>query len=98
MNQSTVFVVAGGTTVATPKDSILWAPISTPVRVSFIGTDYQAVSRALQEAFGHFPIRLSKEHIPTLHGMVLGAGDAGTPFKELREALKQFGNLEITLA
>ena len=92
-----VSVVAGKPSVGTGEQNITWAPISSPVRMNFIGTSYNVVATALIEAFGQFPIRLDKSHSATLRGMVAVAGEGKTPYQDLLNALQQFGQLEVCL-
>ncbi len=95
-----VHVVAGQRSVSTAPEGIAWAPISpSPERLNFIGTSIDAVQLALLAAFPdrHFPVRLTRDDIPTLRGMVAGAGDGHMPYTELLNALAHFGGLEVTL-
>jgi hypothetical protein len=99
-----VHVVAGKPSVsswpATPPEAITWSPVSpNPTRLNFIGTSLTEAAFALQMAFPDrgFPMRLNKDDIPTLRGMVAGAGDGHMPYTELLNALAHFGGLEVTL-
>ena len=91
-----VSVVAGKQSVSTGENAIRWAPLSQAERLAFNGTSYQAVHRALFMAFGDFPIRLSRPHLETLHGMACAAGEGDKPYRQLFDALTMFGELEIT--
>lgn len=91
--------VAGIRNVETRPQGIKWAPISSNVDLHFNGTSFTEVELNLAEGFGGFPIRLSKkEHAETLRGMMIGAGQGETPYKELLAALDRFGQLEVILA
>ena len=89
--------VAGRPSVGTGLSSITWTPVApSPNILKFNGTDFYATHLALTAAFGPFPIRLSKEkHLSTLWGMMIGAGEARTPFAELHAALDQYAELEL---
>ena len=89
--------VAGVPTVAVGQGIITWTPVSpTPVNLKFNGTDCSTVTLSLVEAFGAFPIRLSKDkHLNTLWGMMVGAAAGRTPYSELHAALDQYGELEL---
>ena len=90
-------IVAGKPSIAVAEKSIQWAPIAAPVTLQFLGTSCEAVSKALQEAFGPFPIRLHKgEQLMILKGMAAAAGEGAQPYKQLMAALSQVGQLELT--
>ena len=93
-----VHVVAGKPSIAVGYSEIRWAPVSQSVRVSFAGTDYQTVCSALQNTFSRFPIRLSKDHMQILKAMGHAAGQGGTPYNKIADALEKFGELELTQA
>ena len=81
------------------EPGIQWKPIAAPVRLRFSGTSREAVSAALKEAFGDFPIRLHKgEQMMILKGMMATAGEGKQPYQELMTALAQVGELEISEA
>ena len=88
--------VAGKPSVRVEDPGILWAPISSPMRLQFSGTSCEDTRAALIEAFGQFPIRLTNDSIPTLNGMCAAAGSGKQPYQQLLTALKQFGLLELT--
>jgi hypothetical protein len=83
--------------VASRNKQIEWAPISTPEKVTFLGTSYDEVSRALVEAFGEFPIRLrfTEPHILALKAMAAVAGDGRHPYEEISTALGRYHELEL---
>ena len=89
--------VAGRPSVGTGENSITWTPVSPSANIlKFNGTDYHATREALGEAFGPFPMRLSKDkHLSILWGMQVGAGEGRAPFAELHAALDQYGELEL---
>jgi hypothetical protein len=92
-----VSVVAGKPSVSTGDPGIQWAPISGPVRLQFSGTSCEDTLKALQTAFGSFPVRLSTgEHLFILRGMAAAAGGGSQPYQQLITALTQFGQLELT--
>lgn len=93
----TVSIVAGQPSVSADDPGIMWAPISSPMRLQFSGTSCTDTKAALTEAFGEFPIRLSTgEHLFILRGMNAAAGVGKQPYQQLIAALTQFGNLELT--
>ena len=92
-----VSLVAGKPSIATPEHGVEWAPIASPARLQFTGTDSRAVASALEEAFGPFPIRLHKgEQLLILRGMAAAAGEGKQPYQQLITALSQVGQLELT--
>ena len=92
-----IHLVAGKPSIATGERGIEWSVIATPVRMRFSGTSCQAVSQALVEAFGPFPIRLHKgEQLMILKGMAAAAGEGRQPYEDLMKALAQVGQLELT--
>ena len=94
---SFVSVVAGKPSVATGDPGIMWAPISSPMRLQFSGTSCSETGTALVEAFGDFPIRLiAADHLPVLKGMCAAAGPGKQPYQQHITALAQFTTLELT--
>jgi hypothetical protein len=83
--------------VASKLKQIEWAPINTPVRVTFLGSSYDAISEALSEAFGEFPIRLKLDilHTSMLAAMAAAAGEGRQPYEEIKTALERYGELEL---
>lgn len=95
MNQPVPFV-AGKQTIAIPEQEMTWSPVASPQRLRFNGTSIESTRKALVEAFGSFPIRLSKEkHLQVLSGMIAAAGEGRTPYEELRNALDRYSDLEV---
>jgi hypothetical protein len=93
---NTIPLVAGKPTVAVPEQEMHWSPVASPQRLRFNGTSIEACRKALTEAFGSFPLRLTKEkHSQTLWGMVAAAGDGATPYRELLDALERYSDLEV---
>lgn len=95
---NTVAAIAGQ---KMPKadSEIMWAAIKKPERLRFPGTSREQVRAALTAAFGAFPIRLnSGEQLMILRGMIAAAGEGAEPYRELMQALSQFGNIELTEA
>ncbi len=83
---------------ALPRQSRLeWAPLAGPQNVSFSGTDYDAVRKALIGMWGTFPIRLSKERgdDECMKAMMFAAGQGQTPYHVLHQALMQYGEIEV---
>lgn len=74
--------------------AITWKAIASPTRLQYEGTSIEAVSISLRKAFGEFPIRLRREHLPVLEGMI-AAASGSQPYKELYQALHNIGELEI---
>lgn len=75
-------------------ESIEWAPLASPVAVSFSGGSYRAVHSALTETFGKFPIRLTRDkHLVALHGM--HAATLCLAYKQLADGLERFGDIEV---
>jgi hypothetical protein len=83
--------------VASRQKQIELAPIKTPERVTFLGTSYDEVSRALAETFGNFPIRLvyTEPHILALKAMAAAAGQGRAPYEEIATALGRYHELEL---
>ena len=91
----TIPFVAGKQTVAIREEEIVWRPLQDPQRLRFNGTSIEATRKALTEAFGPLPIRLTKEHINMLRGMIAAAGEGATPYTELHEALSRYSDIEV---
>lgn len=87
-----VFTAGRPLTVLDP--AITWKAIASPTRLQFTGTSIEAVSIALRKAFGEFPIRLTRDKLPVLEGMI-AAASGSQPYKELYQALHNIGELEI---
>ena len=67
-----------------------------PKPLSFLGTSFASVEQALYETFGPLPIQLSKfEHETVLKGMAAAAGEGGTPYKQMLEALQTYDEIEV---
>lgn len=83
--------------VASKLKQLEWAPISTPERITFLGTSFDEVARALRESFGEFPIRLTygQPHIMVLKAMAAVAGQGRQPYEEISTALERYGELEL---
>lgn len=81
------------------QQALEWRPIvDEGNRLSFSGTSFNATRTALSGVFGPFPIRLKKEHLPSLHAMMAVAkanGDGHKPYEQLAAALNRWGDLEI---
>jgi len=78
-----------------PPTQMSWRPLTTPRRVTFLGTSFAAVHRALGEVFGGFPIRLSREHIVAIRAMATVAADGREPYDQIAEALAKHGDVEV---
>lgn len=86
----------GPSVSANAKEQIIeWCPISSPSLLPFTGTSFGDVHRALAKAFGDFPIRLTREHLPTLKGMECAAGDGAVPYRMLYTAVDKFNEIEV---
>ena len=97
MRQEGEPTVAGRPSVGVQASTITWSPLSSPTILPFNGTDFKAVHLALRQAFGDFPIRVSRDSdARTLRGMAIGAGEGRTPYDNLVSALEQYGELELT--
>lgn len=72
-----------------------WRPLTSPRRVTFLGTSFPAVSRALTEAFGEFPLRLRPEHRATLKAMAAVADEGREPYDQIADALQKHGDVEV---
>ena len=83
--------------VVARQKQIELAPISNPEPITFLGTSYDDVSRALVEAFGDFPIRLrsTPSHMLALTAMAAVAGVGRSPYEEIKAALVRYGELEL---
>ena len=83
--------------VASKLKQIEWAPIAPPEKLTFLGTSYDEVSRALAETFGDFPIRLrwGQAHVLALTAMAAAAGQGRQPYEEIRNALERYRELEL---
>lgn len=83
--------------VAMPKqDVIQWSPLAGASSLSFSGTDYAAVRKALIGMWGPFPIRLSKDaDAECMKAMMFAAGEGQQPFHILHQALMQYGEIEV---
>jgi hypothetical protein len=83
--------------VASRQKQIELAPISQPEKITFLGTSFDEVSRALAEAFGEFPIRLkwSHAHVLALSAMAAVAGTGRGPYEEIGAALERYRELEL---
>ena len=92
--QKPTMVLAGKPTIAVDP-AILWKPIASPTRLNYTGTSIEAVTIALRMAFGEFPIRLTRDHLKVLEGMI-AASTGSQPYKELYQALTNIGELELT--
>lgn len=91
---------AGKPTVAVVQNNhsgIAWAPLDKATRVSFMGTSFPAVRAALVKTFGEFPIRILPGDETVIRGMAAAAGEGGTPYAEILEALRKHGDLELRL-
>jgi len=80
-----------------PQPQIAWVAVTSPAELRYNGTTVQAVHKALRRAFGELPIRLGREHLPVIHGMMAVAGEGATPYEILFQALDKFGELELRL-
>lgn len=72
-----------------------WRPLTSPRRVTFLGTSFPAVHRALADVFGEFPIRLTPEHRVTLRAMAAVAGEGREPYDQIADALQKHGDVEV---
>jgi hypothetical protein len=72
-----------------------WRPLSQHRRVTFLGTSFPAVYRALGDVFGEFPLRLTRDHALTLRAMAAVAGEGREPYDQIAEALVRFSDIEV---
>ena len=93
----TIPIRSGKPPVALGKEQqIEYAPVGKGDRLSFQGTSYGAVQRALFGAFGKFPIRLSKDkHMGMLTAMCCVAGEGSHPYDQIVAALRLYGEIEL---
>ena len=80
-----------------PHTSMKWSQLAEGKRLSFLGTSFAEVHKAMLETFGKFPIRLELSHVQTMRAMAAAAGAGGKPYTDMADALERFSNLEITL-
>lgn len=84
-----------GEAMVSPPTQMSWRPLTTPRRVTFLGTSFAAVHRALADTFGGFPVRLSPEHVVTLRAMAAVAGEGREPYDQIADALQKHGDVEV---
>lgn len=83
---------------AAPKEPGLeWSPLAGYARLPFNGTSHAAVRKCLIAMYGSFPIRLSDTSGDgeVMKAMMYAAGDGGTPYRVLHEALRKYGEIEV---
>lgn len=80
-----------------PGGNIAFCALTPPTRISFLGTSFWNVKEALLKIFNQFPFNLDESHIPMLKAMAAAAGDGGTPYKELADAIEKHGGISVTL-
>lgn len=87
------------TKIAAPprEDGLEWAPLAGYSRLAFNGTTYAAARKCLIAMYGSFPIRLSSGNgdDEVMKAMMYAAGDGGTPYRMLHEALAKYGEIEV---
>lgn len=71
--------------------------VTEPVRMDFIGTSYDSFAKAAKQIFGEFPIRLSKEHKPTIKAISIVLAENGTAWKQIYDSLEKYGNVELQI-
>lgn len=79
-----------------PDGELHWMPVAKGERIRFNGTSYRDTYVALIKTFGRFPIRLeAANHLQVMNAMANAAGEGGTPYREIFDALNRYGSLEI---
>ena len=84
-------------TLSKRTDFINVYAITEPKRMDFIGTSFAAVTKALNEIWGDFPVRLSEKDLPVIQGIAIATAENGTAWKQIQESLEQYGKVELTL-
>ena len=80
------------------SEQIEWCVKHPPAVLSFMGTSYVAVARALEATFGKFPLQLERfAHEQVLAGMVAAAGEGSAPYVALLDGLRKYGEIEVRL-
>jgi hypothetical protein len=75
---------------------ITWRPVGEPRRISFAGSSYAQVRKALFATFGPFPIRLDRDtHLNIIFAMKYAAGEGGVAYDEILKALTALPGIEL---
>lgn len=93
--------IKGATVKPLREPTLTWKPLGDGSRLTFQNTSHDQVRAALFQAFGMFPIRLSKAKgdvvaLQAMYCVANAMGKAGAPYEQLIAALNKYGDVEVS--